>query len=77
MVRVTIVEGRIDDIEQTEVVLIMIHIKNLQLTRALEEFISPIKKQDNVFYSLQHLYVLDLTVYVFLHKEKRILKSAK
>ncbi len=77
MVRATILEGRMEDTLWPEVVLAMTHVKNLRPTRALEEFISPIKKQDNLLPSLQHLRVLGSTVYVFLYKEERTLKSAK
>ena len=77
MVRVTILEGGIDDTLWPEVVLAMTHVKNLRPTRALEGAISPIGKQENTQPSLQHLRVLGSTVYVFLHEEERTLKSAK
>ncbi len=43
MIRVTILEGGINDTLLPDIVLGMIHIKNLQPTRGLEGFISPIK----------------------------------
>ena len=58
MVRVTILEGGIDDTLWPEVVLAMTHVKNLRPTRALEGAISTIKKQENTQPSLQHLRVI-------------------
>lgn len=77
MVRVTILEGGMDDTLWPEVVLVMTHIKNLRPTQALEGAISPIEKQADIPPSLQHLRVFGSTVYVFLHEEERTLKSAK
>ena len=44
MVRVTILEGGIDDTLWPEIVLVMTHIKNLRPTQALEGNISPAEK---------------------------------
>lgn len=52
-----------------EVILVMTHVKNLQPTRVLEESISPIKKQNNIFPSFQHLRILGSTIYIFFHEE--------
>ncbi len=82
MVRATILEGGMDDTLWSEVVLAMIHIKNLHLTQALERSISPVKieKKDlpnKDLPNLYHLHILGSIVYVFLYKEKRTLKSVK
>lgn len=77
MVRATILEGDMDNTLWPEVVLAMTHLKNLWPTQALEGAISPFEKQENTQPSFQHLRVLGSTVYVFLHKEERTLKSAK
>ena len=76
MVRATILEGGMDDTLWPEIALAMTRVKNLRPTRALEGTISPIKKQDDILPSLQHLRGLGSTVYVFLHEEERTLKSA-
>ncbi len=77
MVRVTILEGGIDNILWSEIILVMTHIKNLRPTRVLKEFISPIKMQNQAIPDLNHLRIFGSNVYVFLHKEKQSLKSAK
>lgn len=43
MIRVTILEGRIDNMLWPEIVLAMTHIKNLKPTQALRGFKSPIE----------------------------------
>ncbi len=77
MVKGTILESGIDDAIWPGIVLAMTHIKNLQPTRALEGFISPIEMQNQAISDLHHLRILGSIVYVLLHEEKRSLKSAK
>lgn len=82
MIRATILEGGLDDIFWPKIVLAMIYIKNLRPMQVLKRSISPVKMKDTDLSNkdlsnLQYLYVLGLTVYVFLYKEKRILKLAK
>ncbi len=71
-----------DDTLWPKVVFAMTYIKNLHPTQALEGSISPAKIErkglpNKDLLNLHHLRILGSTVYVFLHKEKRILKSAK
>lgn len=77
ILRATNLEKGIDDILWPEVVLVMRHIKNLRPTQALERLMSPAKMLDKNLSNLYHLRILVLTVYIFLHKEEQILKSAK
>lgn len=77
MVMATILEGKIEDTFWPEVILAIIHVKNLQPILVLEDSISLIKKQHDILPKLHHLRVLGLTVYVFLYEEERILKLAK
>lgn len=82
IVRVTILEEEIDNILLPEIVFAMTDIKNLCLTQALKRLISlteiQIKDLPNKnLSSLHYLRVLGSTIYVFLHNEKRTLKSAK
>lgn len=77
MVKATILEREIKDTLWLEVVLAIIHVKNLWPTHALIGSISPIKKQDNILLNLQDLRVLCSTIYIFLHKKESILKSVK
>ncbi len=82
MVRATILEGGIDDTLWPKVVLVMTHIKNLCPTQALEKLISLAKMEgkdlpNKELPNLHHFRVLGSTVYMFLHKEERTLKSAK
>ena len=74
MVRATILKAGIDNILWPEVVLAMTNVKP---TQALKRSISLAKMQDQIISNFQHFYVLGSTVYIFLHKKKRILISAK
>ena len=60
-----------------EIILAVIHIKNWRPTQELEGFISPIEIQNQAISDLYHLCNLGSNVYVFLHKKKQSLKSAK
>ncbi len=77
IVRVIILEGEINDTLLSEMVMAMIHIKNLRPTRALKGSISPIKMQNQALPDLHPLRILGSNVYVFLHKKEQSLKSAK
>lgn len=77
IVRTTILKRGIKDTLWPEIVLVMIHVKNLRPSQALEDFFSLIKKQDNILSSLQHPRVLGSTIYLFQYEEKSTLKSAK
>lgn len=82
MIKALILEGRIDDTFWLEIILAMTYIKNLQPIRALEGSITPVKMQDKDLLNkdlpnLHHFRILRSSVYVFLHKKERILKSAK
>ncbi len=82
MVRATILKRGIDDTLWPEVVLVITHIKNLRPMRALERSLSPAKMEgkdlpNKDLPNFYHLRILSSTVYVFLHKEERTLKSAK
>lgn len=77
IVRATILEVGIDDTVWPEIVLAMTYVKNLQPTCAVEGNISPTEMQNQALPDVQHLYILSSNIYVFLHKEKQSLKSAK
>lgn len=55
----------------------MTYIKNIRPIYAFEEFISPIKMQNQTTLDLYHHYILKSNVYIFLYKKKRNLKSTK
>lgn len=71
-----ILESNIDDNLWPELVLAMTYIKNNWPTRALQN-ISPHKAHFYKQPNLTHLRLLGSTVYVLLHKEKRLMKSEK
>lgn len=75
--RATILENNLNDNLWLEVIIIMTYIKNLYLTKALNNSNTPYnfqyKKDPNIYY----LQILGFTVYVFLHKEKHELKLDK
>lgn len=72
-----ILKGGIEDTLWPEIVPAMIYIKNFQPTRVLEEFISPMKKQDDTLSSVQHLRILGSNIYIFFQEKKHTLKLAK
>lgn len=55
----------------------MIYVKNNQPMKVLQNILSPYKAYTYELPYLSHFQILGLTVYVFLHKEKRTLKSEK
>lgn len=77
IMRATILEWGIDNILWPKIVLTMTYIKNFRLTQALKEFISPIRIQNQAALDLYHLCILGSNVYIFFHKKKHSLKSAK
>lgn len=77
MVQAMILEEDIDNNLWPEIVLAMIHVKNLQPTRALKSSISPIEMQDQALLTLQYLWILGSNIYIFLYEEEQSLKSAK
>lgn len=76
MTRATIFEGNIDDDLWPEIILAMTQVKNVRPTNALEGG-NPHQALYNSPPSVNHLQVLGSTVYVFIHKEERNLKSEK
>lgn len=72
MLRVTILEGGIDDTFWPEIILVMTYIKNLQPIWALESNISPIVMQNQTIPDIQHLCLLGSNVYIFLHDSHTI-----
>lgn len=72
-----ILEEEIDDIIWPEIVLDMTFIKNLRSIGILEEFISPIEIKNQAIPDLYHFCILGSNIYIFFHKKKRSLKSAK
>lgn len=77
MARATILEGNLSDDLWPEVILAMTYIKNLRPTKALENNNTPYNAQYKEDPDISHLRILGSTVYVFLHKEERELKSEK
>lgn len=76
MTRATIIVDNIDDCFWPEVILAMMHIKNLRLTSTLQG----LNPQETLFHNpldLTHLCVLEFTIYVLIYKEERELKSEK
>ena len=72
----TILKGSLDDDLWPEVIVAMTSIKNVRPTKALDEK-NPYYVQYDNNPSIQHLRILGSTVYVFLHKKERALKSEK
>ena len=70
MTRYTIIKGGIPDYLWTEIVLAMVHVKNIRPTHALSGK-SPYEFYESKPPSLNHLRVLGSTVYVLIHKEER------
>lgn len=77
MTRATIIEKNINNNLWPEVVLAMTHVKNIQLTRALEEDKTPHQIQYKEPPNLRHLRIFGSTVYVLIHEEEHNLKSEK
>lgn len=77
MTWVTILEGNIDDKLWPELVLVMTYIKNNQLTRFLANNQSSNKAHVYKKPDFLHLQILGSTIYILLHKEKRLMKSRK
>lgn len=87
IVRVSIFERGMNDTFWPEVVLIIIYIKSLYSMQALKGLTSLNEIQDKNLsnknlsnknlLNLYHIRIFGLMVYVFPHKEKRILKSVK
>lgn len=82
IIRVIILVRGIDNTIWPKVVFAIIYIKNLYLTQVLKSLISPAKIQDKDllnknFSNLYHFCILGLTIYIFFHKKKYILKSTK
>lgn len=77
MVRITILEGGIDNILWLKIVLAITHIKNQQPTCAFKDNSNPIEIRYQALPDVQHLCILGSNVYIFLHKEKQALKSVK
>lgn len=76
MTRVTILEENINSNFWSKLVFAMMYIKNNQFTRILKNF-SPQKAFTLKLPNVYHFQIFDSTTYVFLQKEKRILKSEK
>ena len=76
MTRCTIIEGGIPDYLWTEVVLAMVHTKNVRPTNALSGK-SPFEIYESKPLSLNHLRVLGSTVYVLVHREERVGANSK
>ncbi len=74
--RATILEGNIDDDLWPELVLAITYVKNNRPTKALQD-LSPYESYTHEPPELAHLQILGSTVYVFLYKEERTLKSEK
>ena len=68
--RCTISKGGIPDYLWTEIVLAMVHVKNIRPTNALSGK-SPYEFYESKSPSLNHLRVLGSTVYILIHKEER------
>lgn len=82
IVRVIILEEKMNNTLLREIVLAITHIKNLRSMRVLERSISPAKIQNKDFSNknlpnFHHFCILNLIVYIFFYKKKCILKSAK
>ena len=76
MTRATILEGNIDNDLWPELVLAMTYVKNNRFTKAVQN-LSPHEAYTHKLPDLSHLPVLGSTIYVFLYKEERTLKSKK
>lgn len=76
MTRAKFLEGNLNDDLWPEVILTMTYVKNVRPTKALEGK-HPYLAQNDDNPNIQHLRILSSTVYVFLHEEKRTLKSEK
>ena len=74
--KATILEGNIDNNLWQELVLAITYIKNSQPTQALKN-ISPYKNPFHDQPNVTYLQILGSTVYILLHKEKRLMKSEK
>lgn len=72
----TILERNLDDDLWPEVILAMTYVKNVRPTKALNGK-NPYYAPNNDNPNIEHLQILGSTVYVFLHEEKRALKSKK
>ena len=71
MIRCIIIRSNISDYLWTEVVLIMIHVKNVRFTKALEEN-TLFETYESKSSSLNHLKILESTMYVFIHEAERV-----
>ncbi len=76
MTRATILEGSLDDDLWPEVILAITYVKNVWPTKTFD-WNNPYSAQHDANSDIQHLRILGSTVYVFLHEEKRTLKSEK
>ncbi len=74
--RAIILEGNIDDDLWPELVLAMTYVKNTWSTKALQN-LRPYEVLTQDHPDISHLQILVSTVYIFLHKEERSLKSEK
>lgn len=76
IIRATIFERDIEDNLQPKLILVIIYVKNNWSTRALQN-LSSYKIFIHKFPDISQLQILGPTIYIFLHKEKLILKLAK
>lgn len=76
MTRAKILEGNLNDELWIEIILAMNYVKNVRLTSALQGK-NPYQAQQEKSPDMSHLQILGSTVYVFIHDEKRVLKSEK
>ena len=71
MVRSTIIGGSIPDDLWPEIVLAMVHVKNIRPTSSLTDGRTPHELMEKELPTIDHLRVLGSTVYVFIHEADR------